>query len=78
MSNNELLNLTRPFLSDGARTILLMQRIRKLDPEAFVRELLDEIDTHGVDERTLRFLEDTAMHVEDLSPPTEKSPLKET
>jgi len=74
MPDFELLNLTRPFLSENARAVILKQRILNLDPEAFVRELLDEMDTHGVGERTLRFLENTAMHVGDLSPPTVKEP----
>lgn len=74
MTDDDFLNLTRPFLSNDARTALLVGRIKNLDPEAFVRELIDEIDTHGVGERTLRFLENTAMHVEDLASPTAKIP----
>jgi len=47
----------------------LKDRLRKVNPEAFVQELIDEIDTHGVGGRTLRFLENTAMHVEDEEGP---------
>ena len=76
-------DLTRAALGNfprdyNSRMKNLRRLLRKVDPEMFVRELAEEIDTHGVSERTLRFLENTAMHVADEMGPREKEDLDDS
>lgn len=54
----------------------LLGLLRKVDPEVFVRNLAEEIDTHGLNASQLRFLEDTVMHAADESKLFEKVPLE--